>query len=143
MIAVEAPNNRMATAPGSKRTLLAAVVAAGGIAATMFLGTAVANADAPAAGRGPCEAAGGTYSQTSAGVESCCFQEAINSQGHHCYVYVAGVLSGTNFVQPPSPTATVHPVQPLPGTAPAAPGALPVGPQSVQPLPGTTAPVIP
>jgi hypothetical protein len=118
------------TATRSARALLAGVIAAGGIGATLFVGTAVAYAypSDPGSGKSNCENAGGTHSQQSTSVETCCFKETINDAGDHCFVYVAGELAGTHISRfHPVPPGIVGPLPTAAASSPAepaSPGAL-------------------
>ena len=87
MNTIHTPNN-------TKRSLVAAVIAAGGVAAAMLLGGPVAHADGKSDVQIACEKAGGVYTATTSSVESCCFKEAVNDAGQHCKIYVLGELSG-------------------------------------------------
>jgi hypothetical protein len=96
---------------GTKAATAAMLIAAGGIAvATMLLNAPAAHADHSGV-EVFCAGTGGRYIKDSAGVESCCYDYAIDAQGHHCRVYVGGELSGVYAVEPPS-TGNPHPVPP-------------------------------
>ncbi len=86
-----------------------------------------------------CKAANnGTYTtgfdQNGNRISSCCYKDIKGKQ--YCDMYTNGNYDGTfgrGGSEPGTPTATKHPVQPPPGTAPAAPGAPPAGPHPVVP----------
>ena len=86
--------NTTPTPYNAKRSLVAAVIAAGSVAAAMLLSGPMAHADGKTEVQIACEKAGGTYTATTSSVESCCFKEAVNDQGQHCKIYVLGELSG-------------------------------------------------
>jgi hypothetical protein len=109
----------------TRRSLVRGAIAAGLAAAAMALTGPVAHADV----KSDCTKAGGTHTTQGSSVETCCYKEAINTQGHHCKVYIAGDFSGTHFEQPPVPTKPaavppkvadqgVAPVPPKPGSPP-------------------------
>jgi hypothetical protein len=45
-----------------------------------------------------CEKAGGNYVLNSASSESCCFEEALDDEDHHCKEYIAGEYVGVSRV---------------------------------------------
>ena len=107
--------NTIHTPNTTKRSLVAAVIAAGGVAAALLLSGPAAHADGKSQVQIDCEKAGGTYTATTSSVESCCFKEAVNDAGQHCKIYVLGELSGYGReLDPTHPTTKPGRVAQLP-----------------------------
>jgi hypothetical protein len=129
------------------RPLAAALLPAAAALAAMILTAPAAHALTEQQIKDECKAANGTYSTNvdtdGTRYSMCCYKDIKGKQ--YCDAYVNGNYYGTSPSggEPGTPTATVHPVQPPPGTAPVAPGAPPAGPQPVQPPPATERPIIP
>lgn len=135
------------TAPARLRRLLPATVFPAVGLAAMILFAPAAYAETEQQIKSDCEAAGGSYISfvsEDGDVNSQCFIPMTSRNGgkwNLCTFWLNGQRQGSNVHE--TPTGTVHPVQPPPGTAPAAPGASPAGPQPAQPPRTTAAPVFP
>jgi hypothetical protein len=113
---MNASNAAAAGAASKRRRRFAGVtIAVGAIAAGLVLSAPVAHAGESDVETWCTGWRDGTYHKDSNGVETCCFEEAIDADGHHCEVYVAGERVGSILPNDPPPKPDRAPHKAAPG----------------------------